>query len=106
MSHFVMLIDKDIESNKIIDKTQKYNPDPHDDLSPYDIKSIMHYDGTASGVFKNAIMTDKITGKSIESNRQMSPMDIQKLNKMYPCRSIPSCGKFSAASFHCYLFNN
>ena len=40
-------------------------------------------------------MTDKITGKGIPVNREMSPLDIQKLNKMYPCKPIgPICGKF------------
>ena len=55
----------------------------------------MHYDGTLRGFFSNPIMTDKITGKSIGINRELSQLDIQKLNKMYPCKPIgPICGKF------------
>ena len=55
----------------------------------------MHYDGTLRGFFSNPIMTDKITGKSIGINRELSQLDIQKLNKMYPCyRTDPACGKF------------
>ena len=54
----------------------------------------MHYDGTLRGHFSYPIMTDKITGKGIEVNRKMSTLDIQKLNKMYPCKPIgPVCGK-------------
>jgi len=54
----------------------------------------MHYDGTLRGLFLNPIMTDKITGKGIAVNREMSPLDVQKLNKMYPCQPKgPVCGK-------------
>ena len=60
----------------------------------------MHYDGTMRDFFAAPIMTDKTTGKSIGVNRKMSPMDIQKLNKMYPCKSAdPVCGKFSLVDF-------
>ena len=55
----------------------------------------MHYDGTLRGFFSNPIMKDKLTGKSIEVNKELSPMDIEKLNKLYPCKSTtPACGKF------------
>ena len=56
----------------------------------------MHYDGTIGGYFpNNPIMTDKLTGKSIEVNKELSPMDIEKLNKLYPCNATnPACGKF------------
>ena len=55
----------------------------------------MHYDGTLRGRFSYPIMTDKITGKGIEVNRKMSTLDIQKLNKMYPCQPTgPVCGEF------------
>ena len=49
----------------------------------------MHYDGTFGGFFSknDPVMKDKITGKSIEVNREMSPIDIRKLNEMYPCKS-------------------
>ena len=40
-------------------------------------------------------MTEKITGKSIGVNKEMSQLDIEKLNKMYPCKPIaPACGEF------------
>ena len=68
---------------------------PNDTSTAYDIRSIMHYDGTLRGFFSTPIMTDRKTGKSIGVNREMSPMDIQKLNKMYPCKqSDPPCRKF------------
>ena len=35
-------------------------------------------------------MTDKKTGKSIGVNKKMSTLDIEKLNKMYPCRPTDS----------------
>ena len=77
-------------------KTLKFKRTPGDNLSEYDTGSIMHYDGTLRGFFSTPIMTDKATGKSIGVNRKMSPIDIQKLNKMYPCKSAdPVCGKFS-----------
>ena len=54
----------------------------------------MHYDGTLRGHFARPIITDKITGKGIEVNKEMSPLDIKKLNKMYPCKPTgPVCGK-------------
>ena len=67
-----------------------------DNLTAYDTKSIMHYDGTMRGFFSKPIMTDRKTGKSIGVNKELSQLDIQKLNKMYPCK-LP-CGKFF--SFH------
>ena len=40
-------------------------------------------------------MKDKISGKSIGINREMSQLDIQKLNKMYPCKPAAlACGEF------------
>ena len=55
----------------------------------------MHYDGTLRGHFAYPVMTDKITGKGIPVNTEMSPLDIQKLNKMYPCQPKgPVCGKY------------
>ena len=67
----------------------------------------MHYDGTLRGRFsiKTPIMRDKKTGKSIEINKQMSPLDIQKLNKMYPCKTRKStCGKLLTSL--CYSSQN
>ena len=79
----------------IFEKTFKFNWTSTDDLTDYDIHSIMHYDGTLRGRFSYPIMTDKTTGKGIEINRKMSLLDIKKLNKMYPCQSTgPICGKF------------
>ena len=64
------------------------------ELGPYDVKSIMHHDGTLRGRFRNPIMLDKRTGKGIEVNRKMSPLDIAKLNMMYPCATSDfGCGK-------------
>ena len=63
----------------------------------------MHYDGTLRGFFSDdhPIMKDKITGNNIGVNTNMSQMDIQKLNDMYPCRQIDSaCGKCSAILFY------
>ena len=57
----------------------------------------MHYDGTLRGRFQDPIIVEKITGKAIEVNREMSPLDIQKLNALYPCkpsdpiRSVNTC---------------
>ena len=55
----------------------------------------MHYDGKVGGIFSTPIMKDKETGKSIKINRKMSPLDIEKLNQMYPCAkpTSPSFGK-------------
>ena len=78
-----------------VKKTSKINWPSIHNLTEYDIHSIMHYDGTLRGHFTKPIMTNKITGKGIAINREMSPLDIQKLNKMYPCESMdPVCGKF------------
>ena len=53
----------------------------------------MHYDGTLGGRFEsNPIMKDKRTGKSIGVNREMSSIDIQKLNEMYPCKAMEPVG--------------
>ena len=70
---------------KKLEKTRKLNLNSTDYLTEYDVKSIMHYDGTLRGHFSKPIMTVK-NGKSIEVNREMSPLDIQKLNEMYPCK--------------------
>ena len=78
---------------QILLKANKFNWTSTDILTEYDVKSIMHYDGTLRGYFSKPIMTDK-NGKSIEVNREMSFLDIQKLNKMYPCKSESVCGKF------------
>ena len=64
----------------------------------------MHYDGTLRGRFStnNPVMKDKLTGKPIGINKELSQLDIQKLNKMYPCNFMSAaCGKFlpSADSF-------
>ena len=81
--------------SKTYKTTLKFESSPLDDkLEPYDVKSIMHHDGTLRGRFQNPVIRDKITGKGIEVNRKMSPLDIAKLNKMYPCASFDfGCGK-------------
>ena len=64
-------------------------------LTEYDTKSIMHYDGLLRGHFQHPVMIDQQTGKGIEVNKNMSSLDIEKLNKMYPCnKTDPVCGKF------------
>ena len=80
----------------IFEKSEKFDRMSTDNLTAYDTKSIMHYDGTLRGFFSEPIMTDRKTGKSIGVNKELSQLDIQKLNKMYPCK--PSCGKF--CTFH------
>ena len=41
-------------------------------------------------------MVDRKTGASIEVNKELSFLDISKLNMLYPCENIDSsCGKFS-----------
>ena len=62
-------------------------------LTAYDKQSIMQFDGTLRGRFDIPVMTDKITGKSIAVNRELSALDIVRLNKMYPCESNYSSTK-------------
>ena len=88
----------------MLEKTSKINWPSTDNLTEYDIHSIMHYDGTLRGHFAKPIMTDKITGKGIAINREMSPLDIKKLNKMYPCKSKDVCGKFFHKVFRISFF--
>ena len=81
--------------NNIFEKAFKFDWISTDNLTEYDTKSIMHYDGTLRGFFSKPIMTEKITGKSIGINRKLSDLDIQKLNMMYPCKQKGSvCGKY------------
>ena len=55
----------------------------------------MHYDGTLRGRFPSPIIVDRLTGNGIEVNKEMSPLDIQKLNEMYPCKpSDPPFGQY------------
>ena len=91
----------------IFEKTLKFNWTSTDDLTDYDVHSIMHYDGTLRGHFSYPVMTDKNTGKGIEINRKMSSLDIKKLNEMYPCKSKgqkvlanQACGKFFEKHFY------
>ena len=58
----------------------------------------MHYDGTLGGRFRrNPIIVDKFSGRAIEVNKKMSHLDIQKLNKMYPCKpKDPVLGTFKS----------
>ena len=82
---------------KSFEKTKKFNY-PIDKSTPYDIHSIMHYDGYLRGRLVKPIMIDKRTQKGIGVNKQMSSLDIKKLNEMYPCDST-ACGKFSGKQF-------
>ena len=83
-----------ISENHIFEKTKKFDWNSTDNLTTYDLKSIMHYDGTLRGFFSRPIMTDKITGKGIGINKELSRLDIEKLNKMYPCKKTSlTCGK-------------
>ena len=45
----------------------------------------MHYDGLLRGNVPTPIITNLTTGQIIGVNREMSLLDIQKLNEMYPC---------------------
>ena len=54
----------------------------------------MHYDGFLGGRIQYPIIIDKLTRKGIEVNKNMSSLDIEKLNQMYPCnKTDPICGK-------------
>ena len=46
----------------------------------------MHYDGKLRNIFKYPVIRDKLTGDGIEVNKEMSQLDIQKINEMYPCK--------------------
>ena len=60
----------------------------------------MHYDGFLGGRIQHPIIIDKLTGKGIQVNKEMSSLDIEKLNQMYPCnKTDPGCGKFLYMSF-------
>ena len=50
----------------------------------YDTLSIMHYDSHGNGFFRDPAIT-KLDGSIIALNTKMSDLDIQTLNKMYPC---------------------
>ena len=83
---------------------EKFDWEPTDVVTEYDTKSIMHYDGTLRGNFARPIMVDKITGKGIGLNKEMSPIDKRKLNEMYPCKQTgPPTGKFCQNHFN-YLY--
>ena len=49
----------------------------------------MHYDSLLGGVLSHPIMKT-ITGESIGINKEMSQLDIQKLNRMYSCKHAAS----------------
>ena len=76
-------------------KPEKLNFHPMNNLTAYDKQSIMHFDGTLRGRFSTPVITDKLTGKGIAINRELSLLDIEKLNKLYPCKSAELVsGKF------------
>ena len=77
----------------LFEKTKKFDY-PIDKFTPYDVHSIMHYDGTLRGHFSNPVLIDRQTKRGIEVNKQLSVLDIKKLNEMYPCNpTAPACGK-------------
>ena len=48
------------------------------------IRSIMQYDSRLNGYFNDPVLKKK-DGSLIPPNKKMSRLDIQTLNKMYPC---------------------
>ena len=53
----------------------------------YDIKSIMHYDGSAFALEDGQYtMLDKRTNKPVKRNYEISSQDFELLNKIYPSR--------------------
>ena len=53
----------------------------------YDIESIMHYDGFMNGFWDDwtgPAITD-LQGNPVQKNTKLSKLDIETLNKMYPC---------------------
>ena len=80
-----MYVTRLVFKEKIFWKTEKFDSTPMNSLTAYDKQSIMHFDGTLRGYFSTPVMTDKITGKGIPFNTELSPSDVQRLNKMYPC---------------------
>ena len=45
----------------------------------------MHYDSTLNGIYKHDPVMKKKDGSLIPINKEMSVLDIQTLNQMYPC---------------------
>ena len=79
---------------KIAEKTQKFKSTHTDRHTTYDTLSIMHYDSLLGGSLRDPIMKT-ITGESIGINKEMSKLDIEKLNQMYPCKQAgPASSKF------------
>lgn len=64
--------------------------------TPYDVFSIMHYDSFGNNYFQNPVIRT-INGSLIEQNKNMSELDIQSLNNMYPCDN--SCDNTNRGSF-------
>ena len=63
----------------------------------------MHYDGKLRNLFNYPIIVDKLTGEGIEVNKEMSQLDIQKINEMYPCKpSDPPFGKIKIMASYWY----
>lgn len=54
--------------------------------TPYDVSSIMHYDSFGNTYFQRPVLRT-INGTLIEQNKNMSELDIQSLNNMYPCNN-------------------
>jgi len=58
--------------------------------SPYDVSSVMHYDGYAFSSNGRATIVDKRTGRAVKVQRRgFSQSDIDQVNKLYNCKKIP-----------------
>ena len=79
---------RQIESHEEFDFLKRDRPwNSINSTSEYDYKSIMHYDSYVNGYYRfNPVLTKK-DGSIIQPNKQMSDLDIQTLNKMYPCQT-------------------
>ena len=65
-------------------KLDRYFPHPFENLRmPYDFNSIMHYDSFSNEYFKKPIIMSNNKEK-INVNKKMSPIDVAKLNQLYP----------------------
>ncbi|EDO41420.1 predicted protein, partial [Nematostella vectensis] len=53
--------------------------------TPYDYRSVMHYQGNAFSSNGRATITAKQSGVTLGNRRQLSKVDIQQMNLMYKC---------------------
>lgn len=68
----------------------KYNFDKVNNFNnlgtPYDYKSIMHYDDRAFAINRNQLTLQGKKGK-IEPGEVLSEIDVQEIRKLYNCKS-------------------